>query len=492
MANISAAEDDNPLALSPQDLADISAQQIILASAHHEIETLRSLLRSSPSTGAEAANVKDPETGYTPLHAAIAGMSEENRKGQRRLEGTAANGDVHVNGADPDANGAGDAHETGADTDDDMERAVETVQVLFQNGAIWNELDSDGETPGCLAWRLGLKRLYEMVVDAGVRAELLFQRLDGYEPLGGGEDEDEDGDGDVDVVDGAAELKPQTVDEVGMHGDALNDAAREVPSLVVQSPDSDETGEQAQMTEVEEEDISTSRYLSSRLTFTKDRLLDDQGNAVMMEWESEIMQKTTSALIPSIDGTIQNEPLVVLNIGYGMGVFDSFIQQLNTPHGHIQHHIIEAHQSVLEQIRSPSGFLDTHQANRASITIHEGRWQDILPKLAEQGLVFDVIFFDTFAEEYSAFRTFFEEWVIALLKEDGRWSFFHGLGADRRVCYDVYTKVVEMDLFEAGFDVEWEKVGVPDLLQKGEWRGVKRPYWALDEYRLPVCTFVGR
>ena len=64
------------------------------------------------------------------------------------------------------------------------------------------------------------------------------------------------------------------------------------------------------------------------------------------------------------------------------------------------------------------------------------------------------------------------------------------MGADRQVCYDVYTKVVELDLFEAGFDVEWTDVEVPDLEGRGEWEGVKKAYWKVGGYRLPVCRFM--
>jgi protein arginine N-methyltransferase 2 len=60
---------------------------------------------------------------------------------------------------------------------EEMDSAVKTVKFLFKNGAIWNDLDSNGETLGCIAHRLGLKELYELCVDAGVRAEILLSRL---------------------------------------------------------------------------------------------------------------------------------------------------------------------------------------------------------------------------------------------------------------------------------------------------------------------------
>lgn len=72
-----------------------------------------------------------------------------------------------------------------------------------------------------------------------------------------------------------------------------------------------------------------------------------------------------------------------------------------------------------------------------------------------------------------------------MLDEGGVFGFFNGLGADRKICYDVYTKVVEMHLSDAGMDVEWQELPVDMAagLQeegKGQWQGVRRRYWTLD------------
>ena len=122
------------------------------------------------------------------------------------------------------------------------------------------------------------------------------------------------------------------------------------------------------------------------------------------------------------------------------------------------------------------------------VTIHEGRWQDILPQLVAENQMFDAIYYDTFAESYEDFKEFFTEQVIGLLEQDGKWSFFNGMGADRQISYDVYQKVVELDLFEAAFDIEWQEMDIPDL--DAEFEGVKRKYWNVKQYRLPVCKFM--
>lgn len=404
---------------------DLSTQSILLAAANHDIPALRNLLRNT------SANVQDAETGFTPLHAAIAACepSEDEKHGTQL-----------------DANSGKEGEKQ------EIEAATKTVKLLFENGAIWNDLDSNGETPGCIAKRLGLKELYELCVDAGVRAELLLSRMDEYQLLGGDdsdeeEDEDEKGEG---------EDAENAVEDV------------EVADISREAAQGDESTENP-------------NYLASNLTFDRDRLTDDAGNGVMMEWETTLMRRSAELLAPT-------SGLRVLNVGHGMGIIDGILQEKQPK----AHHIIEAHPDVLKRMKEQGW------DKKPGVFIHEGRWQDVVPGLIEKGELFDGIYFDTFAEEYKALREFFTEYVIGLLDpsggvdgEGGKFGFFNGMGADRQVVYDVYGKIVEMDLFEAGFDTEWETIQVPDLDEQGEWEGVRRKYWVLKEYRLPTCSFIG-
>ena len=392
---------------------DLPTQEILLAASQHDIPTLKSLLTTYTNTFPDrrAVDVQDPETLFTPLHAAIAACETED---------------------DPNDGMAG--------KEQVAEEAREMVSFLLEEGAIWNQLDAQGETPGCVALRLGLGELYGLMVDAGVRAELLLNRLEGggYEVLGDEEDEDE-GEGIEEQEKGASD------DQTGTNGGGIDHS----------------------------QDVTSQQYLSSTLSLSGDRLLDAEQNSVMMAWEKDIMHK-------SADAILHESGLKVLNIGFGMGIIDSYIQgHTNKPS---QHHIVEAHPDVLAEIKSKGWY------EKEGVTIHEGKWQDVLPRLVAEGKIFDAIYFDTFAESYSDFREFFSENVIGLLEQGGKWSFFNGMGADRQISYDVYQKVVEMDLFEAGFDVDWEEIDVPEL--EGEWEGVKRSYFNIKKYRLPVCRFM--
>ena len=126
----------------------IAAKDILRAAFSHDIPQLKRLLQGYST---EPANVQDPVTGYTPLHAAIAGCCHIDSS-------TLAETTMAIEAL---------ATSTSTCPPDRLEAATETLQLLLQNGAIWNELDRNDETPGCLARRLKLGDLYEVMVDAG-------------------------------------------------------------------------------------------------------------------------------------------------------------------------------------------------------------------------------------------------------------------------------------------------------------------------------------
>ena len=215
-------------------------------------------------------------------------------------------------------------------------------------------------------------------------------------------------------------------------------------------------------------------FLQSSLSFVEaDRVVDSRENlAVMMDWETEIMERSVAELIES------KQSARVLNIGHGLGIIDEIFQAKRPG----SHYIIEAHADVLDRMRRKEWY------SMPGVMVIEGRWQDEAHKLIEQGITFDAIYFDTYAEDYRALRTFFESLLPGLLTDQGKFGFFNGLGADRQICYDVYQSILKIDLLEAGFDVKFILMGTSHLTVN-TWKDLARPYWKLDEYRLPVVTF---
>ncbi|KAF2190422.1 arginine N-methyltransferase 2 [Zopfia rhizophila CBS 207.26] len=384
------------------------AKRIISAAERHDLSALKILLKEG------SANVQDPSatTATSPLHAAIAACGK-----------------------------AEDGKEAGED-------AVKTVELLLENGAIWNDLNKEDETPGCIALRLAQKKIYDMMVEAGVRAELLFSKM---EELGLGQD-DEELEVEDESRDDAPAVKKQKVSE---------EAAQAIQGAVEEKV-------------LDDVSLDNRAYLKSQLRYKPGILLDESDNAVMMDWETTIMKRHAETLIP-------RPGLRAMNVGHGMGIVDTAIQTYDPA----EHHIVEAHPQVLERLKEQGWY------EKKNVVIHEGRWQDVLPKLVEKGVVLDAIYYDTFAEDYKTLKEFFSEYVIQLLDQNGLFGWYNGLGADRQICYDIYTKVAEMDLYEAGFDTQWEDIAVPsDLHGSDQWKGTRRPYWTIDVYRLPVNTFI--
>jgi type IV protein arginine methyltransferase len=118
---------------------------------------------------------------------------------------------------------------------------------------------------------------------------------------------------------------------------------------------------------------------------------------------------------------------------------DSYFQALPVPPS--THVIIEPHPDVLKYMRE-QGWYD-----KKGVIIFEGKWQDFVDSKILDDVVFDVVYTDTFSEEYEGvvpmtsivtpnncltfedLRRFFNHVPKLLAGPDARFSFFNGLGA---------------------------------------------------------------
>jgi len=204
--------------------------------------------------------------------------------------------------------------------------------------------------------------------------------------------------------------------------------------------------------------------------------LEDSEVGVMMGWEREIMRDTVKHLCPA---SKVRRGLKVLNIGFGLGIVDSFFQASAAPPS--LHVIIEPHQDVLQYMME-RGWYD-----KKGVIVLEGKWQDFVESdalLAYGG--FDAIYTDTFSEDYEALHEFFKHLPDLLAGPDSKFSFFNGLGATNALFYDVYTRLSELHLSEVGLDVQWSDVEVIAQEDEDRW-GETRKYFTLPIYRLPIA-----
>ncbi|KAI4337036.1 hypothetical protein L6164_015496 [Bauhinia variegata] len=205
-------------------------------------------------------------------------------------------------------------------------------------------------------------------------------------------------------------------------------------------------------------------YLEDRVSFSEDKLMDSDSKAVMMAWEKPLMEAHAKAVC-SGGGHI-------LNVGFGMGLVDTAIQQYKP----VMHTIVEAHPEVYERM------LRLGWGEKDNVKIVFGRWQDVLPQLE----TYDGIFFDTYGEYYEDLREFHQHLPV-LLKPGGIYSFFNGLCGGNAFFHVVYCHLVSLELENLGYSTQLIPLPVKDCLGEKVWEGVKYRYWQLDTYYLPVC-----
>lgn len=297
----------------------------------------------------------------------------------------------------------------------DVGMAISFVDILFDFGANWMLLDGKSRTPGCICLERELpQELYNKFVRAGVRSEIFLSRML--------EEDDDDNE------------KNNGGNQVG-HGPEDNQSS----------------------------------FLNDPLKYSQNLLTTSASDGVMMEWERPIMRKSAEK-ITTPGGT-------VLNIGFGLGIIDTYIQE-RAPG---KHFIVEAHPAVLQKMRE-TGWYDN-----PTVVVLEGTWRQVLPKILEQGITFDGIYYDTFSEHYSDMKDLFD-YICGLLSFEGVFSYFNGLGADRQICHDIYKEVVRFDLHDFGLEVKYETF--PLDISPSEFEGLKRSYYKIKEYSLPLVTFM--
>ncbi|KAG6911127.1 hypothetical protein DXG01_003867 [Tephrocybe rancida] len=251
----------------------------------------------------------------------------------------------------------------------------ELAKILIDHGALWNAVDSLKNTAGDISLSFNDLATYNIIRDTGIRSELLLSLLSSKASI------------------------------------------ENSSSLVLKEVDTSAIG-------------STSAFLSSKLTYVKDEYdqdicllkVGDEDVGVMMGWEQGIMERTVEALCVDHPNT---QDLKVLNIGFGLGIIDTLFRSLpSQPSQPSQHVIIEPHPDVLQYMKDRGWY------EKPGVTILEGKWQDYLDSDSILGVGgFDVIYTDTFSEDYGDLHQFFERLPDLLAGPESRVSFFNGLGA---------------------------------------------------------------
>jgi len=206
-------------------------------------------------------------------------------------------------------------------------------------------------------------------------------------------------------------------------------------------------------------------YLYQNINIKDDIILDENGNAIMMEWERSVMNISAK--------TICYNKGDVLNVGFGMGIIDSFIQE-NNPY---THWIIEKHPQIIEHMKK-TGWYD-----KKNVKILEGDWRNYIQYLP----LFDGIYFDTWNDE--GYDAFFKN-ISYILKPNGLLSYFNSPKDGHLNLYPfteilTYTSLVRQNLF-----YDYLMVDIENVKNKNNQRIDKEEYFPINQkiYFHPIWT----
>lgn len=314
----------------------------------------------------------------------------------------------------------------------------------FLEIAPWNAIDKLGKCAGNYASDKGHQAVVDLLVDAGVKAELI---------LGASQK--------LLKAAAASSSSSFSAPSADSNKETLESESTEPKTKKVKTP-------------VEYEPCTKDDYITRhKLEYNEDGtlLLDDDGDAVMMEWERPLMQVHASIITSNMTPGKK-----VMNIGFGLGIIDSILQEEANPSLHI---ICEAHPKVQKYM------LENKWDEKKNVKLLFGRWQDELPKLLKEGIKLDGIFFDTYGED--EMDEFHEIMAKLLDQPNGVYSFFNGLAPDNIFFHGVACQCMKLKLANLGIETEF----VPCEIKVDEsvWNGVRRKYWHGDTYYLPISTW---
>mmetsp|Transcript_14524 Transcript_14524/g.29712 ORF Transcript_14524/g.29712 Transcript_14524/m.29712 type:complete len:392 (-) Transcript_14524:182-1357(-) len=308
---------------------------------------------------------------------------------------------------------------------------IDICRALLDAGAPWNAIDQYGQCAGNYATNNQHWEVVNLLVEYGTKAELIL---------------------------GASIRLEKKLSAVGEHKAEQETIAKDEKASIP----------------VSHEPCTKPDYLQHNVRYnpTNTLLLDDDDDAVMMEWERPLMNAHASILTSNTHGKR------VLNVGFGLGIIDNALQECK-PTSHV---IIEAHPVVYDKM------IKDGWDKKPGVRICFGRWQDELPNLIDEGLIFDGIFYDTYGEHFTDLEDFHELVAKALHKPDGIYSFFNGLAPDNLFFHGVACNCVKIQLSHLGLDAEFASCEIQ--VNEKDWEGVRRKYWhGRDTYYLPIVTW---
>lgn len=198
-------------------------------------------------------------------------------------------------------------------------------------------------------------------------------------------------------------------------------------------------------------------YLDEKLIHNETALIDSNGNPIMMNWETDIMRESSN-IICSKGGDI-------LNIGFGLGLIDGFIQN----HKIKSHTVIECHPDVINNI------LESEWIKNKNINFIFDKWQNKINNLNK----FDGVFYDTWKDEDELFMMN----VHNIVKVGGFFSFFNSqyFNPNTKSIPNYFYQILKehFEISSIQISINYDGYNLENI--ERYWNNRRKKYW------IPVC-----
>lgn len=123
--------------------------------------------------------------------------------------------------------------------------------------------------------------------------------------------------------------------------------------------------------------------------------ITEDGESILRIFGLEVMSDFQKPYMKELAKNVTLHGGDILNIGFGLGIVDSYIEEKRSTRDIGEHHIVELNEGVVEMAKK----WREEQPHKDKIFIHQGNWEDVLPELSKQGFVFDGVVYDGYPLE---------------------------------------------------------------------------------------------
>jgi len=128
---------------------------------------------------------------------------------------------------------------------------------------------------------------------------------------------------------------------------------------------------------------------------TPEFVTTSEGEHILKIFDLEVMSDFEKPYMVELAKNASMHGGNILNVGFGLGLVDSALEERRATRAIQEHHIIELNEGVFEQAKQ----WRENQPHKEKIFLHKGNWEEVLPRFEKEKMVFDGVVYDAYPLE---------------------------------------------------------------------------------------------